>query len=718
MVFNPPTTSNYTSADLYAYERRKIQQYNYYLRFRPEIMSHTYIEVSFNTNLKDNNDLPWHRKIHFIVRSRKNFCSQASCQSHFPRGNTCGLNDEPRIFKTGDHDVEACQFGCYNLFEKTQLPTEDNNTTETSAKTNISSDQYARAPFLLYSYAQCACTVHDNGLFALGIDDYARTDNHPLPRVDTIGTGFHYVDSGNFFDRQNFSVQDNPPYRDLEGNESFKFRVNKYYCDDFQLKFDGNKCYSSAGEKIFGFLVSSTLYKACQYGIRYAGTGVTNTDVQKLTLPPVKYKPRHQTYDSWKNDVDDSAFFLNPNVSLLDLGFTEDMKHCIFTTEYGYPGKIVEPKSSGKNVTGNIIDYAEKNKNRLYQFKYDEKTGQRFLDEYEVYGIYKYIRANPSQKTFDENSYNNPNDKLVDMFKEMVGNIGEVGAMLTFGYLLDEGLKYSSELLKLSSEYLEGVITPTLLHIVEREFTSQALHPTIRLFSSTIAKIARVSSSFFKMADVVTTVAGILDLFDIGLDFFNMSKIMDDGTVDQYSKLDIEGIRRAYGYGTVEFSPISFMLMCEHLKLQENWKQTPESVLKLKCIKDYVNHVYMLPMNAAIRFDQDNENTYEWISEYIFSLQVNSNGLKINWDDENKLSSDVINQYLNVDKNVYLKGMDAYAVYTESFRQRVKFSQYTLVVIVFVFLLILFFALNLVVPFIFISAASGFYIAFSYLFKS
>ena len=712
MVFNPPTVSNYTNADIYAYERRKIQQYNYYLRFRPEIMSHTYIEVSYNTNLIDNTEIPWYRKIHFIVRTRKNFCSQTSCQSHFPRGNTCGVDDEPRIFKTGDHDIESCQFGCYNLFEKTHLPKDENETTTTP------NEQYARAPFLLYSYRQCACTVHDNGLFALGVDDFARTDNHPMPRVDTIGTGFHYVDSGNFFDRENFSVQDNQPYLDIEGNESFKFRVNKYYCDDFRLKFDGNKCYASVGEKIFGFLVSSTLYKACQYGVRYAATGVTNSDVQKLELPPTKYRPRHQTYESWKNDVDDSAFFLNPNVSLLDLGFTEDMKHCIFTTEYGYPGKIVEPKGSGKNVTGNIIDYAEKNKNRLYQFKYDEMTGQRIIDEYEIYGIYKYIRTNPSKKEFNQDSYNNPNNQLVTMFRDIVANLGELGAMLTFGYLLDKGLKYSSKVLTLSSEFLEGVVTPTLLHIVEREFLTQALHPTIRLFSQTIAKIARTSTSFFKMADVVTTVAGLLDLLDIGVDFFSMNKIMDDGTVDQYSKLDIEGIRRAYGYGTVEFSAVSFMLMCEHLKLHEKWKKTPEATLKLRCIKEYKKYPYMLNMNAATRFDQDNDNTYEWISEYIFSLKVNSNGLKINWDDENKLSSDIIEKYLKVDKNIYLKGMDEYSKYTESFRKRVQYSQYALIIIIFIFSLILFVSLNLSIPFLFLSAASAFYLVFSYLLKA
>lgn len=726
--FNPPTTLNYTNADLYAFERRKIQQYNYYLRFRPEIMSHTYIEISYNHNLQDNNDIPWYRKIYFTVRSRKSFCSQATCQSHFPRGNMCDVDDKPRIFKTGDHDVESCQFGCYNLYEKAKMPpsqddddddSDDDKKTKNNDKDKVDTEneEFARAPFLIYSYRQGACCQHNNGLFSMGIDSRARSDYHPVPRVTTPGTGFHYIDSGNFFERENFSIKDNQPFLDIEGNESFRFRVNKYYCDEFMLKFDGSQCYASAGEKIFGFLVSSTLYKACQYGVRYFATGVTNTDIQKVNLPPVKYKVRHQTLESWKNDVDPNAYFINPNVSLTDLGFTEDMKHCIFTTQYGYPGKLVEPLASGKNLTGNLIDYAKLNENRLYQFKYDIYTGQRLLDEYAIQGIYKYIRSNPSDMEFNEEDYLNPNDNIINLLKDLVENLHVQVAIYTANYLVTKGVEFSRQTLKLSAEYVKGVITPTLLHLVEREMLTQALHPTIVMFSRAVAKLLKLGASLIKMMDVFTTIAGIVDIFDIGFDFFNMQRIMDDGTVQQYSELDIEDIRRGYGYGTVEYSPLEFMLMCQHLKLHENWKKTPNSVLKLKCIKDYPNYKYMIPVNSAVRFDETNDNAYEWVSEYIFALQTNSNGLKINWENEMTLSQEVIDQYLHIDDHVYLKGMDEYSAYTDSFRKRVKYSQYALFVIIILFLIIIFVYLEMAAPFIMLTAIGAAYLVFSYFLK-
>lgn len=706
MVFNAPTQLNYTSADLYAFERRKIQQYNMFLRFRPEVMSHTYVEISYNRDLQDNADLPWHRKIRFVVRSRKKFCSQVSCQSHYPRGNTCRPDDEPRIFKTGDHDVEACQQGCYNLYERTRV----DQPAEQAAE-----PEYARAPFLIYSYRQCACTVHNNGLFALGVDDYVRTDHHPLPRVDTIGTGFHYVDSGNFFDRgeDEFSPAANQPFLDLEGNESFRFNVNRYYCDDFRLKFDGNRCYASAGENVFGFLVSSSLYKACQYGVRYAATGVTNTQVQKLSLPPVKHKVRHATLASWKNDVDEDAFFINPNVSLLDLGFREDMKHCIFTTEYGYPGKLVEPLASGKNVTGNLVDYEKRNKDRLPQFRYDVKTGQREIDEYEMYNIYTFIRSNPNGR--QRGDFTNASSRLVDMFRAIVANLGEVGAMLTLGYLLDKGLKYSANLVKMSSMYFEGVITPTMLHLMEREFLTQSYHPAIKAFSRTVTAVARTTASFIKVVDVVSTVAGFLDLLDIGFDFFNMNRIMDTGTVRQYSELDIESVRKAYGYGTFEYSPVSFMLMCEHLQLPQKWQTTPRATMKLRCIKDYTKYAYMLPVHAVTNFYENNENSYEWVSEYIFSLRTNSNGLAINWEDEERLPDDVAQQYRKIDETIYHRSMDEYAKFTESFRRRVDYSLYAIVAAVVLFAVVALLYMQLVVPVLFIVGIAAIYIVFAYL---
>lgn len=122
----------------------------------------------------------------------------------------------------------------------------------------------------------------------------------------------------------------------------------------------------------------------------------------------------------------------------------------------------------------------------------------------------------------------------------------------------------------------------------------------------------------------------------------------------------------------------------------------------------------MIPLEQVVSYHEDNENVYQWVSEYIFSLRTNSNGLEINWDEEHKLPSDVVNQYLHIDENVYLKGMDAYSEYTKSFRERVKFAKYALFVIIILFLIIVFVYIKIAPIFILISALAAFYMTFSF----
>ena len=575
-------------------------------------------------------------------------------------------------------------------------------------------DQYNRAPFLLYSHSQCLCTIQENAIYGLGLDDCNRTDIHPLPRVDTIGTGFDIVDSGNYFNDPNFDPKQNEPFRDAQGNETFRFRVNKYYCDDFKLKFDGENCYEPIGEKIFGFLVSSTLYKACQYGVRYLETGVTNSQIQKLNLPPVEHDVRHKTIDSWLADIDYDNFFLDPDVTLTDLGITAENRHLIFTTQYGYPGRLVEPLLVYSGVEDVLpIDYEKLNEGRLPQFKYDPLTGRRVIDEYEILGIYKVIRENPTKLDFQPSSFNNPGDQLIQFFKGISDNIVEVGSMLVAGILVSKATDYSLKVIKLSSEYLQNVVTPTLLFLVQRQMLFELIEPIKTVLKQALVAL-KAFSSLIKTVDVVTTIAGIVDLFDLKFDFFNMTKVLSDGTLRQYAELDIDSIRKGYGYGTVEFSAIHFILRCEEIGLYKNWRVTPTNTRRLRGVADAAKYSYMLPIEQVLDPHEDTEKSFNWISEYIFSLQTNANYLTINWEDENILADDVVNQYLDIRQSVYLQGMDRYGEFTRSFRRRYNLCIVAIVVFILLFILVLFFNISLSILGLFSVAIGTFYLTFTY----
>lgn len=66
------------------------------------------------------------------------------------------------------------------------------------------------------------------------------------------------------------------------------------------------------------------------------------------------------------------------------LGITIGKRHLVFTTDYGWLGRLIEPLSIYKTLDSDppknkcitIIDYNELNKNHLEQFQYDPYTGR------------------------------------------------------------------------------------------------------------------------------------------------------------------------------------------------------------------------------------------------------------------------------------------------------------------------------------------------------
>lgn len=295
----------------YSYERQKIKMFNHYLKILPHIFSHVNVEISFNTKLINNNYERANHHIYVRLMGSKEFCKQIHCNVGYPRGKTCTVEDKPFIFKSGNSDIGACHSACYNLFE--------NRTDENGL--------HYRAPFVNYSTRMCKCLIQNENVFRMATDDFMRTDVHPTPRIDTIGTGFDL---------------DPNPYVDGHKNETFHFKLNEYYCDDFQYEFKNGKCQSSIVEDVFSLFGSSNLYKFGQYGKRYVQSGEWINDVQRPNLPPITSRPP-PSYRDWLSNINKTAIFIDPNLCLSDLGIVPGAMHLIFTTEFGWPGLLVEP---------------------------------------------------------------------------------------------------------------------------------------------------------------------------------------------------------------------------------------------------------------------------------------------------------------------------------------------------------------------------------------
>lgn len=665
-IFNPPTKLNYIHSDRYVFERQKLLLFNNHLRLRPHIFSHLIVEIMFNKSLPYTGDPS--RNIYVVLRGTKEFAEQIQCQIMYPRGNQCTEVSTPLVFKSGNSDVTACHSACYNLFDMKK--DEDG--------------KYFRAPFVHWSERQSACIIQNNSIFGMGIDDYNRTDKHTSPRVDTIGTGYDLLDE---------------PFIDESGNETFQFKINKYYCDDFQLEFKNGECYEPLGETIFGYIISSVLYKAFQYGIRYFETGVSATGVQKPDLPPITTDSPPEL-DFWLKKINRGATFINPNVTLSDLGITgPELQHMIFTTEFGWEGRLVEPFIIVRDVgliPGAIVrNFGDLNKQRLRQFRYNE-YGRREVDEYEYLGLYQAVNA-AAASSYDEDKPLSSSEEFEKKFTDFINGLmrGIFSTEFALGLttiLIDKLIsKMSEAMVRLAADMTAGRFTPTVIHIVERTFAYSLkpviLGPAIKLLSTSLKLLA----SSLKVGAYILDFLAIVDL--ALMDVFHGSALVNGGVVQSYSRLAIAQSFEEDGFGMVEYSPARLISILELLEQKkENDPDYIDSMLNPVMPEASKYTKLLRPSNKKwaqaienVQHKNDVTVRFLWWSEYIYSLEVNSNGLPIIWANENALfEEDDAPQIWTSIYNTIKDGFSTYDVYVEGALTRTKLIKYSIIYIILI----------------------------------
>lgn len=632
-----PTVIDNENAMFYSLERQKLEDFNSFLKTMPHIFSHVNVEIRSNQDLPAVNELQFNRNIKVRLIGTKTFCEQVHCNSYYPRGQSCTLESIPFIFKSGNSDIPTCHSSCFNLFNQTKDG--DGN--------------YYKAPFTMYNESQKCCMIHNDAYFRLGNDDYTRTDVHPTARIDTIGTGF-----------------DLSPelYKDGKGNETFHYKINKYYCDDFKYEFKNGECEPSLAEVILGAIGSENLYKGVQYGIRDLQTGVGLHDVNKPTLPSITTKPP-PSFIQWMSTVNKDVNFFNIDLQLSDLGITKEKSHLFFTTEYGWPGRLVEPIILYKPITDPDALHKDFSygKNYLPQFQLDA-YGRRVFDEYELIGTYAMLRKLNKEMydafTDDGKVYSNA---IYEFFKLL----GE--QLETWEFYATTGATFLNEfsiLLKKLVTFSEAQfkkVTNTMITIAERTIfhtfvSSAGIHALkygkyiFKFLSSTIKALSVVGTIF--------DVLGLVDLFLIGSDLFSTGKLVGQQFVDLYSESDFDTYEKLFGYKSVEFSPVYFMTFYKSVTKLSN-----KSAENLILIKNAYNTPFPYATTAQlVDFENQIFNTFKWNTEYLLFLNKNSNGETISWNDTVNLKEfdDMVdNQFLKVPNS-----FSNYKVYTQDFLTR------------------------------------------------
>lgn len=603
MVFTSPTFIDYENATLLAFERQKLSAFNHHLKIAPHIASHIDVQIGLYRGVPVGTQEQFDNAIYVRLVGNATFCSQVKCFSHYPRGQTCTQTQDPFVFKSGNSDIEACHSSCFNLYEGAK--DEEGN--------------LYKAPLTHYSDAQQCCLMHNDVFYRLGIDDYMRTDAHTTPRVDTIGTGYDL---------------DKDMATDSDGNEYFKFRLNKYYCNDFKYEFRDGECKPSVGELIFGTLVSTNLYK----GIQYAGKAGGVSGVSRPSLPAIT-TPNPPTLAQWKSKVNAGAHFFDLNITLRMLGITRELSHLYFTTEFGWPGRLVEPLLIYTEIRapGAIhIDFSAASK-RLPQFRL-LKDGRRQFDEYELIGSYDALRrANALiQEGLTEDAELAPN-AIADLWATLSNSIAtpefwaDIGLLFTDTYI--SLLKRSAGVLQVHFERM----TASMILLAQKTIFNNIITKAgaITLKFSSIA--FRLLATTFKALSVVGTIVNILGLADIallGTDLFNLRNLVGQAYVDAaYNLPDLNSNELAYGYKSVEFSPAYYFAIYDTLVKDTN--EDSEQLME-------ADNLILLPNATApsVPYAIDKSlvakkyalgNNILWEAQYLDRLVVNSDGIPINW---------------------------------------------------------------------------------------
>ncbi len=647
-----PTKIDNQNALLYTFEREKLFDFNYHLKTQPHLASWINVQIRLNQDISTTTFEQFNRNIYVRLIGTEEFCNQVHCNPYYYRSQNCSPINKPIIFKSGNSDVFACQNSCFNIYNGAK--DEDDN--------------LYKAPFVMFNKSQNCCSIHNDAFFRMGIDDSIRSDV-PTPRITTIGTGFDLSDE---------------PYRDAAGNETFKFNLNKFYCDDFKYKFTDGECKASTSEWLFSILGSEILYKSIQYGSRKISSGIGLNDVNRPDLPTVSPEnlKKIKTFDEWISHVNVNAHFFNINLTLKDLGITSETRHLIFTTEYGWPGRLVEPLIVYKTINPNapiddpisiykIVDYSVGSK-LLPQFRYDE-YGRRESDEYDLIGSYDMLRKLNESMV---GKFDDPFDVQSFMFLELLEAIKEFlsGDAATLSLTIGATFlnEISSALIKLFKFGQEKFIkvTTNMIGIAQRTAFSniikasgfQALKLGTRLF-----KFAISSLKMLTVVGMILDVVGLIDLFFLGSDVFGQNNLRDKSFTESYSKADLTMLEQVYGYKTVEFSPAYYFELFKAL----NYKKMPDRKSQyINLLKDEgtPDLVYSTSVDL-INYDNLLKHQFFWQTEFLLSLEKNSDNIKIDWGDEvENIQFDAFIDGLKAPPRSY----DGYSNYTQRFTKRKK----------------------------------------------
>ncbi|CAJ2002068.1 per os infectivity factor p74 [Cotesia congregata filamentous virus 1] len=675
-----PTHIDYKRAVEYAFHRNEIIFFNQAMQKYPHLAETWIIKIWPHNELIKYNAALADTAIYVELHASELFCKKSFCRANFPRGQTCSSSNEKlEIFNSGDTILTACQQMCF--YQTLDGKPQDNHT--------------------LWSSRLNTCLLCNSLPDKLAFDDYTRTNIHPTPHVDTIGTGFD---------------RDTKNYIDGDGNETFHYKLNNHYCSDYlqSLSSAGDTCTGTWFEKITGFLIGDYIYLLSKYLATKKFKGETFSTVNH----PNVVKPTPEQIASLKKEnlnffTSNFKKFLNPTLTLTDLGFTADTMYThYFTNSRSKYGELVSIFPLLPSLLGNKVPNS---------LRIDPKTGQRYIHPAKVLEFEARLKYNVGLGEHNWSEFNQDFEAAIEQYKESLKSFLkttlEISENVVLGLLIDK-IVYS--VLKNVQSSLAQSLNRNALRLTHKYAFRYLLTVSTKALVGAAIKRALLSAVTRLLAlsetgpfIIFTLLTSLVDVIISVFDPLGLFSAMDQKGVDFYSIFDIALNKNLYGTGTVEYSPYRFVSMYE---MYEMTKVPPNDTAAIfESLKNEVSKqshflIYDTPPFDAVfvnktttppttpppspppptttrpvftdedmaHFESPSALQFYFVSAYMNALTQNSNGETIdkaplNTEDDT-LTSDEMIIHLNIDSyiNKHLNHLKSYKLDYKQFSKELQ----------------------------------------------
>ncbi|MBT0716628.1 P74 protein 1 [Dolichomitus sp. PSUC_FEM 10030005] len=599
-----PTLADQQDAINTSFERRKLADYNWYLKHKPNIMSRVTVEIHPDRVLQSRNHDYRDHAIHVRIKGTPAFCRAVACNKYYPRGRVCNKHSNLQIFKSGNTTVTACEHACSNLYKPTPLynPAEAAiAAAEEAAKPPKKETNEVDGNRVFWSDECDACITGFPEVYAMAIDDYRRTSDHTTPHTDTIGTGY--------------DIDENQLFRHGEDYATY-YKMNQYYCDDFALTLKGGQCQATLGERILGFFLGDTITHLMKYFVTNTLAGKNIYTVKSPKVPKISQEEINRlTTQNDQGKYDDSVYCIKPTVTLSELGFRDGLYHMYWSTAAGFPGNLIEPLIFFKELTpltsppdppfvtlpqptvsrsiwsdlGTLGTSALGTFNiagggftpintdgilsEVLQYKKPierphglpgapkhlrlDRFGMRIQTEYDLLGLRPRVA-----------STRDASDALIDP-AELESTFLQIGKIILEGTHSVVDTIIVNKLIKSFFKHALPAIARAIeragMQMVKFVMKNVIKNVLVKIITKTVVNV--VAKALLRLSalgslpfiGIVLAVLGVLDLILSIVDPLRMADLQDQSALDLNAKLEIEQNKILYGMGTWEYSPAMWM---------------------------------------------------------------------------------------------------------------------------------------------------------------